>query len=246
MKQISNKKEYKVLLFDLDDTLIDNHKNIEYAFSEATKFLNKPYNDAELERWFAHEKVYWKDFTLGKIEAPFSKDDERYIPYVRALRFKLFYNNEISIETAHQANELFISKMNVAVHEIENASKVIKLLSKKYKLYVITNGPSSAATYKLESIDCKNEFSGIFSADLTKAKISKPNKVYYDEVCDFINFHDKNKILVIGDSLYYDVLGGMNSKIDSCWFNKKDSPLEEGYHPTYIIHSLLELKDILL
>jgi len=238
--------KYEILFFDLDDTLIDNHKNIEHAFKVATKFLNKPYNKTELERWFNHEETYWKSFTKGELKIPYSTDDERYIPYVRALRFVYFYDNKISIETAHEANELFISQMKTIIYEIDGASSLLKNLSQKYKIYITTNGPSSAATHKLETINSAKYISGYFSADLTKAKVSKPNKIYYDELLNFINFHDKSKILVIGDSLYYDILGGQNSGIDTCWFNKKGNNLENGYHPKFIINSLKKLEEILL
>ena len=62
---------------------------------------------------------------------------------------------------------------------------------------------------------------------------------------EFLNYDDREKMLIVGDSLKTDIKGGMNSGIDSCWFNKDDELLMEGYKPSYIIKKLEELLEIL-
>ena len=49
-------------------------------------------------------------------------------------------------------------------------------------------------------------------------------------------------MLLIGDSLTTDILGGMKNGIDTCWFNPNDVPLPEEYKPTMTLNKLLELK----
>ena len=51
----------------------------------------------------------------------------------------------------------------------------------------------------------------------------------------------KEEILLVGDSLKSDVLGGMNYGMDTCWFNRNHLPLPEEYTPTMEINHLLEL-----
>ena len=38
-------KKYETIIFDLDDTLIDNNKSINHAFREILKLLNIPYTN---------------------------------------------------------------------------------------------------------------------------------------------------------------------------------------------------------
>ena len=49
-------------------------------------------------------------------------------------------------------------------------------------------------------------------------------------------------MLLIGDSLTTDILGGMNNGIDTCWFNHNNNSLPEEYCPTMTINRLLQLK----
>ncbi len=112
-------------------------------------------------------------------------------------------------------------------------------------MVVATNGPREAARDKLAKINCLDFIKHIFNADMTKNRATKPSKEFFHELFDYINFHDKAQILIVGDSLYSDVLGGLNAGIDTCWFNKNSDELGEDYTPTYVIKDLLELKRVL-
>jgi FMN phosphatase YigB (HAD superfamily) len=48
-------------------------------------------------------------------------------------------------------------------------------------------------------------------------------------------------MLIIGDSLRTEVQGGMNSGIDSCWFNPNNATIPNEYQPTMVINKLKEL-----
>ena len=59
------------------------------------------------------------------------------------------------------------------------------------------------------------------------------------------NIPEKNRrnILIIGDSQSSDILGGINSEIDTCWFNPNNDTAK--YESKYTIFSLEEIKNIL-
>ena len=44
--------KYKILIFDLDDTLIDNLENVRYAFTKMIETQNEKYNDDNFKRWY--------------------------------------------------------------------------------------------------------------------------------------------------------------------------------------------------
>lgn len=52
-------------------------------------------------------------------------------------------------------------------------------------------------------------------------------------------------MIIIGDELDKDVLGGIQNGIDSCWFNINKTKNSTKFKPTYEINYLLELKNIL-
>ena len=51
-------KKYETLIFDLDDTLIDNMESIKYAFKIITKELNIDYNEELLGEGIAFTDIY--------------------------------------------------------------------------------------------------------------------------------------------------------------------------------------------
>lgn len=52
------------------------------------------------------------------------------------------------------------------------------------------------------------------------------------------------RMIIIGDELEKDILGGIKNKIDTCWFNP-NKICNSQYKTTYEIHKLTELKNIL-
>ena len=72
----------------------------------------------------------------------------------------------------------------------------------------------------------------------------KPEKKFFDFVFENISEKDKSKVVIIGDSMSSDILGGINAGIDTCFFN----PLgrEEVYSPTYAVKSFKELENIFI
>lgn len=241
MMNISNK--YEILIFDLDDTLIDNYENVKYAFKIICNYLNEKYSEELFNKWYLFDKEYWIKYDNNLLELSLDRNDKNFVPYVRALRFYLFFDNKYNMDKCIKINELFLESLKEHIVGIKNVKETLEYLNKKYTLVIGTNGPSIAATSKLEKIGCLDLFKYIFSADMTKNIVTKPSKEYIDELLDYIKFYDKDKILIIGDTIRNDVMCGINSNIDTCWYNslKEVSDIK----PNITINDLIELKDIL-
>lgn len=240
-------KKYEYIIFDMDDTLIDNLENVRYAYTKMMEYRNLKYSEEGFQKWYELDKQFWMDFSAGLIVVPeeYKYDHDLFVKYVQSLRYMMYFNNEIKIEEAFKINELFLNSLKEIVVEIPGASKVLKELSKNYKLVIATNGPRQAVFTKIEKIGCSKFISAVFSADITKNKVTKPSKVYFDEMMEYLNCKNKEKMLIVGDSLKTDILGARNSNIDSCWLNQKNIPIKEECKPTYVINNLEELLNIL-
>ena len=215
------------------------------AFILTAKKYNLPCNDSEVNRWHLHDKQYWTSYSKGEIQVPYDKSDDRFIPYVRGLRFYNFYEGKINLSTAMEMNAFYIKSLNECITEISGAASIIRWLSKAYKIVVSTNGPTDIAYKKLQKIGVLDMIHCFFSADLTKNRVMKNNKIYYDELMEKLNESNRSKFLIIGDTLEYDIHGGIVAGIDTCWFNPSHlSPSPETL-PTYEIHALSELEDLL-
>lgn len=124
--------------------------------------------------------------------------------------------------------------------EIPNASKLLQDLHNNYEILIATNGPKDTAINKVEKAKLDSYISFIVSSE--EVGYSKPMLEFFEFLYQKTQNKDKNKMLLIGDSLTTDVLGGMNNGIDTCWFNPNNVPLSKEYKPTMTINKLLELK----
>lgn len=240
-------KKYKTLLFDLDDTLIDNAESIKYSFFCVTKYLNIPYNDNFGEIWYKFDTLYWNSWEDGNLFIPENiKTIEEKVLFLRTNRFIKFfeqYNIKITKDEAININNIYCNNLSENIIEIDNAPEVINYLSKNYELVIATNGAKAAANKKLEKINIDQYISYIVASE--EAGYGKPTPEFFDFMLNKINKENKDEMLLIGDSLKTDILGGMKNNIDTCWFNKNNIDLLQEYRPTITINKLLELKKIL-
>ena len=59
--------KYKIVIFDLDDTLIDNLENVKYAYTKMIETIGKKYSEDEFKKWYEIDKKFWKDWQDGLI-----------------------------------------------------------------------------------------------------------------------------------------------------------------------------------
>jgi len=62
--------EYKIIIFDLDDTLIDNKENVRTALKRLLIAQGLAYSDSEFERWHKIDKKFWVEWQDGLILLP--------------------------------------------------------------------------------------------------------------------------------------------------------------------------------
>lgn len=235
--------KYKIILFDLDDTLIDNLENVRYAYTKMVESVGEVYTEEGFKKWYDLDKHFWIDFYEKKIVVPkeYSTPQELFVKYVRSLRYQKYFDGKISLEKAFEINELFLRSLNEIVVPIKGAYETLSYLNDKYKLVIATNGPTEAVKSKLGKIGCLDFIDGIFSADMTIHTVTKPSIEYFEELKKHLNFYDNSKMLIVGDSLHSEVQGGMNNGIDSCWFNRNNETCPLEYQPTMIVTDLIEL-----
>ena len=88
-----------------------------------------------------------------------------------------------------------------------------------------------------------NNFKEIIISE--EVAISKPNAEIFHHALNKINYHDKKKVLMVGDSLTSDIQGGINAGIDTCWYNPNEYINNTNIKPTYEIKSLFQLRELL-
>lgn len=236
--------KYKTLIFDLDDTLIDNNESIKYAFLVIVELLNIDYREELFKLWKKFDTFYWHNWESGKMHIPNTITTlEEKITFLRTNRFILFFKNlnfDLDFYTAMKINKVYCDMLGVNIVEIEGARELLKLLYFKYDLLIATNGPRDAALKKIEKAILSPYISNVITSE--EVGFSKPMSEFFEYLCSKSKNKDRRKMLLIGDSLTTDILGGMNNGIDTCWFNPSNEPLPSKFTPTMTINRLLELK----
>ena len=125
----------------------------------------------------------------------------------------------------------------------DQVPETLEELSKKYRLFIITNGVKSTQDGRFGISPITKYFEKIFISEVIGAE--KPSKVFFDAVENGIEGYCREKAIVIGDSLSSDIKGALNAGIDCIWYNpiKKEAP--EGWQITHIVESFEEILEIL-
>ena len=219
---------YTTLLFDNDDTLMDfalaEQKGIRLTFLEN----NIPFTPELLSSYSAINASLWKQLERGEI-----KREE-----IFERRFILFSQKHgLNLDTKKISAD-YMKNLELGHDLFEGAEEIISDLQKNYDMYIVTNGHSKTQNRRIDDADIRKYFCGVFVSE--DIGYQKPMKEYFDFVLSHIRETDKSKVLIIGDSLSSDILGGINAGIDTCWLNLKNQPRGE-ITPTYEIHSLKEV-----
>lgn len=222
---------YTTLLFDVDDTLLDFGKTEYFALSKTLQVLGINPKDEMIKTYNGINIRLWEMYQKGEITK------QRLI----IKRFELLAENYGFDFDAKEANELFIENTSIGFFEIEGAKDALIKLKQKYDVYAVTNALLKVSTARLKGSGLYDLFLKVFNSDQIGA--SKPNKEFFDVVFKEINEKDKSKILIIGDSLSSDILGGINNGIDTAWVNPKGQTT--SLPVTINVKSVAELVDIL-
>lgn len=236
-------KRYKKILFDLDNTLVDDDENRKYAINKILLERKEKVTSEKIEKFIQLDNQFWKDRAEGKIKNPHKfKNDEEKTKWVRAQRFIKYFNN-ITLEEGIEINNKYINFLKEKIVPIKNSTEILRYLyEKKYELYIITNSPTKVVNEKLCKINAQKYIKDTFSAE--EAGHMKPHNEFFEGFFNKINSYKKENMLIIGDELEKDILGGIQNGIDTCWFNPKKLNNNQ-YKVSYEINDLLELKNIL-
>ena len=121
-------KTYKKILFDLDNTLVDDDENRKYAIKQILIEREEEKDDERIEEFIKLDNQFWKDRAEGKIKDPYIfKTKEEKTEWVRTQRFIKYFEN-ISFKEGSNINEEYIKYLSENIVPIKNAQNIIKYL----------------------------------------------------------------------------------------------------------------------
>ena len=228
--------KYEILIFDADDTLYDYNKAETYALKNLFEDLGINYIEKYQEIYNEINKKIWEDFEKGLI----SQRD------LKNKRFKILFEklNYIDFDFENiNLGEIYQEHLSNADFLFEESLHIIKNLHKKYRLAIITNGLLKVQEKRIRQHEIAKYFEEIVISD--EVNMRKPNKDIFDYTLKKMKVEDKTKVLMIGDSLSSDILGGINAGIDTCFINLYKKKNDSNINANFEISHVRELKNYL-
>lgn len=222
--------KYEWILFDADETLFhfDAFRGLELVFSHNDVSFTKQ----DFETYQTLNKSLWVKYQNGEITA-------------EALKHQRFDTWSLKLGlTAEELNKVFMTAMVQLCTPLDGAVNLIHALSGKAKLGIITNGFIELQEARLERTGLKNHFDLLVISE--QVGVAKPHRAIFDYAHDQMGKPDREQVLMVGDTLESDILGGMNAGYDTCWLNITNKPAMINIKPKYQISSLNELQMLLL
>lgn len=223
---------YDVLLFDLDDTLLDFGMTEQNAFRILFEEYGLPDGLKDyLESYKAISKELWNDLENGRIT----------LAELKIERFKrLFREHSLEIDPV-VFGQKYIENLGKEVHMIAGVEEMFAGM-KDFRIALLTNGFKDAQNARVNGSALKNLFEVIVTSEETG--FQKPQKEIFAYTLEKLKITDPSRVLMIGDSLSSDVQGGNNFGIDTCWFNPSRKLNETDIQPTFEIHTWKMLAEI--
>ena len=224
----------KWILFDLDDTLIDHSYAQEKAIETFYLSHSDTFNISSPEF-----KALWHEL-VSRFFGLYAKkiltiEEARYL---RMQELFLHFHVKLSPAEASQKFRDFIYHYRNNWRPIPGAISVLKELSKKYPIGLITNGDHRTQTKKLKHIKALHYFDVCFFAgDLPW---SKPSPHLFHFVKRTLGVKSFSQICYIGDQFQEDYLASKYVGVQSFWFSKKHTFIR----PAQTVRQLEKLQKI--
>lgn len=221
------------LLLDLDDTVLDFQKGEEYGLRKTLLDAGIEPTEAICARYSQINKAYWKRLELGEVTRE----------QVMVGRFETLYN-ELGVDADPlSSSAAYMDNMSSVHFFLPGAEEAVKSLSKKYRLFLVSNGTATAQHRRLTSAGLYPYFEQVFISQ--EVGHNKPAKEFFDLCFARIPGFDPQKALIVGDSLSSDIQGGINAGIRTCWVNPAHKKAPESRRPDYEIESIVQLESLL-
>lgn len=222
-----------LVLWDIDGTLMDFKKSENEAIRKTFKDRGHILSEQDVELYSKINDSCWKRYEKGvlKREELFTKRFEEFFE-ITGINFDI-----------NMINESYLENLGKLFFLNEDALSVCQALEGRVRQYIVTNGHIKPQSMKINDSGLSKIVDGAFISD--EIGFNKPDKKFFDVCFERIGNVEKEKTIIIGDSLSSDMKGGNNAGILCCWYNPFKEKNDTGIKIDYEIRTLKEVEEII-
>lgn len=226
---------FDIILWDVDGTLLDFDAAERAAIrSLSADFGFKGCTDAAIRRYAEINRALWKKLERGECTR------ER----VLVGRFEAFFAEMgWDVSRAAEFNKAYQLRLGDTIVYRDDSLTLVKSLRGRVRQYVVSNGTVAAQTKKLERSGFGALMDGVFLSE--RLGVEKPDPAFFEQVFSAIGPVDRDRVILVGDSLTSDMQGGLNAGVKTAWYNPERLPLPASPRIDYDLSDLNELFSIL-
>lgn len=225
--------KYEWLLFDLDGTLLDFKKAEAKALAATFAEFDEPSNGRIIEQYHQVNSQIWLEFEQGLI----SQDA------LRVQRFARLFSKLGTADDPQAFSARYERHLGQGKDLIPGAVNLLQDLHGRCSMLLITNGIEDVQRPRLHGSIIEPFFQHIIVSG--EVGVAKPAPEIFDAAFEAMGWPQKERCLIIGDSLSSDIRGGRDYGIDTCWFNPQGKTADPQIRPTYEIRRLDQLVELL-
>ena len=225
---------YEILLIDLDDTILDFGTGEAAAYTRAMKEFGLTPSSSLLEHYREVNISWWEKLERGEADR-----DAILVNRHRQVFSELGLDlDPVAFEAAYHRN------LGQEHDFLPGAEELLDYLRDRgYRLFLASNGVAETQYSRLAAAGLTQRFEALFISEL--AGFNKPDPAYFAWCFARIPHFDREKTLMIGDSLSSDILGGIRAGIDTLWLNRRGKTPPPELRPSYEVASLDRIREIL-
>ena len=222
----------KFIFLDLDDTILDFHRSEAVALSKTLQSLNVNPTEAVIKRYSEINRAHWQALERKELTRE----------QVLTGRFHQLFEELGMNVSANVAQSLYEKNLSESHFFIDGAPRLLMTLSKKYSLYIASNGTTLVQTSRIARAGIARYFKGIFLSQQLGA--DKPQIEFFERATGQIEGYNPDEAIILGDSITSDMQGGINAGMHTCWFNPHHRE-NHGIIPEFEIADLAEFDNVL-
>lgn len=225
---------YDIVLLDADMTIFDFERSEKESLRRTLEAHGLPCTDEVGATYLKINHALWDAFARGEV-------DQDFLVVERFAALDRVYN--VGWDAA-KVNRDYLNGLGEEAHLLPSAMEFCQTLRDMgLTLAIATNGMPVAQRGRYTRTGMDKVIPHLFIS--MELGVQKPMPAYFDKVCEALNITDRRRVVMVGDSLSSDILGGNNAGIDTIWYNPKGVPLSGTANPTYTVSNYGEIVTIL-